>query len=140
MARLLLTLLVLGTGLALAGCKSNPAQPGATDDGVTAVQFQDIVVPSGMKLQDNRHESHSIEATGWRMGHFVYEGMPKIEEACSHILQRMPQHAWKLVADEQPDPTTRKLRFSRGRYEAAYTLRRQDGVTFLEIDYKTGAQ
>jgi hypothetical protein len=132
-------LIVLSCALLAPACKSTKPTA-APDDGVSAIQFQDIVVPSGMKLQESNHESHSMEASGYRMGHFLYEGMPKVEEASSHILQRMPQHNWTLVSDEKLDEMTRKLKFSRGRYVAEYTLHRQDGVTNLVIDYKTEAR
>jgi hypothetical protein len=109
----------------------------AEDHGVSAVQFQDVVVPSGMNIHDRNHESHSREESGWRFGHFVYTGQTRVEEACSHLLLRMPQHSWRLVSDEQADPVTRRLRFVRGRYVAEYVLKRQDGITEMVIDYRT---
>jgi hypothetical protein len=107
------------------------------DLGVSAVQFQDYVVPEGMNIHDRNHESYSREEAGWRFGHFVYTGQTRVDDACSHLLLRMPQHSWRLVTDEQVDPTTRKLRFARGRYVVDYVLKRQDGATEMVIDYKT---
>lgn len=118
----------------LCGCKTPATGPG---DGVTALQFPDAVVPNGMNLHDRYHESNSAESAGWRFGHFVYTGQTHVQEACSHLLLRMPQHGWSLAADEQPDDATRILKFTRGRYCADYTLHRQDGITEMVIDYRT---
>lgn len=118
------------------GCQSTD-NPGGGDRGVAAVQFQDVVVPDGMKLIDQYHESHSREEAGWRFGHFVYVGQPPIQDACSHLLLRMPQHLWRLSADEATAENARKLRFERGRYVADYSLQRIDGVTHMVIDYRT---
>lgn len=107
------------------------------DRGVSVVQFQDVVVPDGMTLVDRFYESHSREEAGWRFGHFVYVGQPQLQDACAHLLQRMPQHLWRLASDETPEEATRKLRFERGRYVADYTLQRVDGVTHMVIDYRT---
>ena len=126
----LLGLLVLGA------CATSEGE-NSGDRGVSAVQFQDVVVPDGMALVDRFHESHSREESGWRFGHFEYVGQPRIEDACSHLLLRMPQHSWRLAADETPDEQTRRLRFERGRYVANYTLQRLDGVTHMVIDYRT---
>ena len=57
-----------------------------------------------------------------------------------HLLLRMPQHLWKLAADETPADGSRKLRFERGRYVANYTLQRIDGVTHMVIDYDTNIE
>jgi len=128
-ALLLLTCLVVA-------CKSPETAQRSPESGVSAVQFQDLVVPDGMRIQDANHESHSREEEGWRFGHFVYSGQPKVEDACAHLLLRMPQHQWRLVKDDQA-ATSRRLRFARGRYSVEYTLDRQDGVTQMTIDYRT---
>jgi hypothetical protein len=122
--------------LVLAACASTETT-GSGDHGVSAVQFQDVVVPDGMALVDRFHESYSREEAGWRLGHFEYVGQPRVEDACSHLLLRMPQHHWRLASDETSEDKTRKLRFERGRYVAKYTLQRIDGVTHMVIDYST---
>lgn len=122
------------TGLLLLGaCATSES----VDHGVSSVQFQDVAVPDGMKLVDRFHESHSREVAGWRYGHFEYVGQAQLQDACSHVLQRMPQHMWQLALDESPDASVRRLRFERGRYVADYTLQRVDGVTHMKIDYTT---
>jgi hypothetical protein len=127
---LLLTCLVVA-------CKSSETAQRGPESGVSAVQFQDLVVPDGMRIQETNHESHSREEQGWRFGHFVYSGQPKVEDACAHLLLRMPQHQWRLVQDQQESTTARRLRFARGRYSAEYRLDRQDGVTQMTIEYRT---
>ena len=121
--------------LALPGCQSTPGDDG--DYGVSAVQFQDVVVPNGMALIDKHYESHSREEAGWRYGHYEYKGTAPVSEACSYLLQRMPQHNWQLVGDDQPTENARKLRFQRGRYVADYLVERAEGATRMVIDYRT---
>lgn len=135
MRRSLFAPLALLSIFLLAACRSPDAKESET--GVAAVQFADMVVPDGLLLRDRYHESYSREEAGWRFGHFVYTGQPRVDEACAHLLLRMPQHLWKLEADEQPDETSRKLRFSRGRYVADYLLSRQDGLTQMVVEYRT---
>lgn len=126
-------------GALLLGVLAACAAPGGSEDnhGVTAVQFSDTVVPAGFVLNEDAHLSYSREEPGYRHGHFVYSGSARIDEACSYIRLRMPQHAWQLAAEERPSDTERVLRFERGRYTAEYQLRRRDGVTHLVIDYRT---
>lgn len=126
--------------LVLCACKTPVAGPGSQGDGVSAIQFQDMAVPEGLTLRDDNHQSYSSEESGWRQGHFEYSGQARLEDACGHVLQRMPQHSWVRVADEQPDESTRILKFTRGRYTAEYNLRRQDGITYMVIDYRTDIQ
>lgn len=120
---------------ALSGCQSQPGDDG--DYGVSAVQFQDVVVPDGMALIDKHYESHSREEAGWRYGHYEYKGTPQVSDACSYLLTRMPQHNWQLVSDDQPTENARKLRFQRGRYVADYLVERTEGSTRMVIDYRT---
>lgn len=121
----------------LGGCESTDPSAASADDGVVAVQFQDVVVPDGMLIHDKFSESYSREEQGWRSGHFVYSGDLTIEEACTHVLHRMPQHAWSLVTDDKNVENARRLKFARGRSTVEYALERQDGVTHMVIDYKT---
>ena len=132
MIRLLASFAILAASLA--SCKSSGTP---SNGGVSAIQFQDVVVPSGMTLQDTYHESWSLEEAGYRSGHFVYRGSPRVEDASAYVLDRMPQHAWKLTADETKDKA-RVLRFARGVYEAEYSLQRVEGVTQMTVEYRTG--
>ncbi|HEX6812585.1 MAG TPA: hypothetical protein VF384_13245 [Planctomycetota bacterium] len=112
--------------------------PGATHAyGVTAEQFQDVVVPSGFKLRDAAHESFSREEAGWRQAHLVYHGNVKIEEAMGYVRQRMPQHAWTALPEETVEENGVRLRFERGVYSAHYTFSPREGVTQMVVDYKT---
>lgn len=117
----------------LAGCSSAPA----ANEAVNAGQFQDVVVPAGLRLVDEAHESHSLQAASWRMGHFLYSGAVRSDDAANYVRQRMPQHNWELVADEVVDPVTTRLRFVRGLYSAEYRFIRQDGRIQMVVDYKT---
>jgi hypothetical protein len=119
---------------ALAGC-------GATDPslahGVSAVQFQDVVVPADMALRDRLHESWSRDDAGWRQGHFVYTGQPRVDAAAGYVRERMPQHGWVPDGDEQLEDGSVRLRFLRGMYTAQYTFLRKDGATSMTVDYAT---
>ena len=105
--------------------------------GVSAVQFQDVVVPSGFKLRDAGHESYSREEAGWRQAHLVYLGTVKIEDAMGYVRQRMPQHNWTVVTEEALPESEVRLRFERGVYSADYIFSAREGSTQMIVDYKT---
>jgi len=121
------------------GACAGPLPPG--EDGVTAVQFQDMVVPAGLRLIDDSHQSHSIEAASWRHGRFVYSGTVRLADAADYVRERMPQHNWTLVEDAvsggQPDSVTTTLRYQRGYYATEYTFSRAEGRTHLVVRYET---
>lgn len=119
--------------LQLVACASAPA----ANEAVNAGQFQDVVVPMGLRLVDDAHESYSLQAASWRDGHFLYAGAVRVDDAVSYVRQRMPQHNWALVAEEVVDPVTTRLRFVRGLYSAEYRFIRQDGRIQMVVDYKT---
>lgn len=129
--RLPLASLVLG--VVLAACESTPVQ----QDGVSSMQFQDVVVPDGMRILDTEHQSHSRQDSSLRQGHFVYLGSSPVADAANYVRARMPQHNWKMVADEVAADGTVRLGFVRGIYEAAYQFERRDGRTQMIVDYKT---
>jgi hypothetical protein len=134
-ARLIVFAAIGGAALLLPGaCR---LQAAGYDDGVSAVQFKDVVVPAGLSLRDTAHESHSIEEAGWRLGRFVYQGTTPIEDAVSYVRQRMPQHSWAIVGEQELDQAGRRLRFERGVYSASYTFERREGVTQMIVDYAT---
>ncbi|MFY9344848.1 MAG: hypothetical protein WAT39_20310 [Planctomycetota bacterium] len=119
----------------LAACAMDPAA-----DGVSAVQFQDVVVPSGLRLRDDAHESYSREEAGWRQGHFVYVGQTDASTAADYVRGRMPQHGWTKVQDEADGEGGFRLGFHRDVYRAAYSLRRGEGFTTMVVDYTTDYQ
>ena len=126
-------LLALGLG----ACSTVDADNPSGDLGISAVQFQDLAIPAGMKLVERFHESHSREAAGWRYGHFEYVGQTTVPEACNYLLERMPQHRWEPTADEAVEASSRRLQFKRGAYVVDYRFERIDGETHLVIDYDT---
>lgn len=127
---------ILVLGLALAACESTEIQHSG-DLGTSAVQFQDVVVPAGLKLVERFVESHSREAAGWRYGHFEYVGQTQIKEACDHLLDRMPQHSWQVTSDDASNPQVRHIQFKRGAYVVDYRLERIHGETHMVVDYDT---
>jgi hypothetical protein len=120
----------------MAACAS-PTDLQDPDYGVSAVLFQDMVVPANMQMVDQYNESHSREAAGWRYGDYHFYGRMPVAEASAYLLQRMPDHDWKVTGQQHPDENTHKLSFERGRYRADYTLERRDGTTRIHIEYRT---
>jgi hypothetical protein len=117
----------------VAGCMTEPAAA----DGVSAVQFQDVVVPTGLRLNDVAHRSYSRQEADWRHGRFEYIGSVELEPAAAYVRERMPQHSWTKVQDEQVPDVGLKLRFERGKYRADYTFARSEGATVMVVDYTT---
>jgi hypothetical protein len=106
--------------------------------GVSAVQFQDVVVPSGFQLRETGHESYAREEAGWRQAHLVYHGSIKLEDAMGYVRQRMPQHNWTSLTEEALPDSGVRLRFERGIYSADYTFSSsREGATQMIVDYKT---
>ncbi len=118
--------------LALAACATDPSMT----EGVSAVQFQDVVVPTGLRLVDDAHRSYSREEHDWRLAHFEYVGQVDLQAAANYVRERMPQHSWSKVRDDTTDAGTR-MQFERGRYLADYTFTRSEGATIMVVDYKT---
>lgn len=118
----------------LAGCETRDPTRGY---GVGAVQYQDVVVPAGLKLREDGHESYSRDDAGWRQAHLVYVGQTRVDEAANYVRQRMPQHSWSIVANEELEGGVVKLRFERSVYTAEYTFVRADGATRMVVDYAT---
>jgi hypothetical protein len=103
---------------------------------VQAVQFQDVVVPSGLTIREGQHQSYSREEAGWRHGRFEYAGQVEVATAANYVRERMPQHGWSKAQDEAADAAT-KIRFERGIYRADYTFSRSEGATVMVVDYTT---
>lgn len=125
--------LVSAGAVAVSSCSGLPRG----QDGVTAIQFPDMVVPDGLRLVDNAHQSHSVEAASWRQGRFVYSGTVRAEDAAGYVREQMPRHNWRLVADESRGPNGATLRYQRGYYAAEYTFSRANGRTQLVVEYDT---
>jgi hypothetical protein len=125
---------LLCVGLLLAGgCGTTESREGY---GVSATQFQDMIVPTGFQLRDKGHESYSREEVGWRQGHFVYSGADPMEAALAYVRQHMPRHSWQIVKDEALEDSVH-LRFERGVYSADYTFSRREGATQMVVVYNT---
>jgi hypothetical protein len=119
---------------AFAGCGA--ADPSLAH-GVTAMQFQDVVVPDDLMLRDSEHESWSRDDAGWRQGHFVYTGQARVDVAAGYVRERMPQHGWVAEGEQQLEDGSLQLRFLRGDYAASYTFNRKNGATSMVVDYAT---
>lgn len=118
-------------------CAAPETGDGESGDGVTARQFRDVVVPDGLRLIDDEHQSYSRKNGAWRRGHFVYRGNTSVAEAAAYVLQRMPQHDWQEQANESSQPNRRRLAFARGIYRTEYQLVREYGRTEMIVDYIT---
>lgn len=104
--------------------------------GQTPVQFSDIPVPDGMKLQQDLHQSHSFELGQFRVADLHYFGNLAVAEISDYLKARMPQHGWSLEA-ENAEPDSRKLLFVRGRQKATCAIRVDDiGVTRMHVEVR----
>ncbi|HHN74799.1 MAG TPA: hypothetical protein ENK10_06170 [Acidobacteria bacterium] len=115
----------------LAGCRNSPYARIQSD----SRQFQDVVVPAGFRLQDDR--SRSLEESTFRTAEFVYRGDAKVDEAAAYVQRRMPNHSWKMVGEPIVDETGKHLRFQRGIYTAHYRFTRREGSTQMVVEYST---
>lgn len=127
------------TALALLGLTGCMTQVPPDGYGVRAIQFSDVVVPAGMKLREANEESFTLEVGSWRTGHLVYAGTAMVSVVGTQVLERMPRHAWRLMEDQVLNSQTRQLRFERGQYIAQYTIKRQETLTMMIVDYSTQA-
>ena len=126
----------LGILTLLCACESAVEAARPTDDGVSANQFDDIPVPDGLTLRERLHASDSVVVGDWRYGNFEYTGSVPVAEVAAYMRERMPQHAWELVAEEV-DPQGRTiLKFRRGKYEAECTLGRTEEKTSTKLIVK----
>lgn len=129
------TALAAATLLALlAACESSDPH---NTYGVAAVQFQDVVVPTGMRLRERANESYSRDEAGWRTAHLVYTGQVRVEDIESYLRQRMPGHSWELVGETKLEEGGTQLQFQRSIYSAQYQITRGDGATMMVVDYST---
>jgi hypothetical protein len=107
--------------------------------GQTPVQFSDIPVPDGMKLQQDLHQSHSFELGQFRVADLHYFGNLPIAEIADYLKARMPQHGWSLEA-EGAEPSARKLLFVRGRQKATCSINVDEiGVTRMHVEVRVQA-
>lgn len=125
--------MALACALVPVACATKESREG---HGVSASQFQDMVVPTGFLLRDDAHESYSREEVGWRQGHFVYSGDQAMERALGYVRENMPRHSWQIVKDEVVGDNVH-LRFERGIYSADYTFSRREGATQMVVSYDT---
>jgi hypothetical protein len=103
MTRILVAALVI-VGVS-AACRSNPdrasssPRTGAEADTATTSgqQFNDIPIPEGYRMQNERLQSYVTEAASYRAGHLYYTGNGRTLDAVSYFEQRMPHHGWTLV-------------------------------------------
>lgn len=119
--------------LLLAAC----AGTRATDLGIQSVQFEDVRVPTRMRLVAEDARSHSVSVgSDYRYGDFEYVGSVPIEACADYLAQTMPQHRWTLVEDTGGGPE-RTIRFERGIYDATYTIERKESTTRMTVALRT---
>jgi hypothetical protein len=129
---------VLGAFLLLCACESPQTAPSQPNDGVSSTQFEDIPVPDGLRLRERMHKSDSIVVGDYRYGNFVYTGSVPAAEVASYMRERMPQHAWQLVAEDEDAKGNQTLSFRRGKYTADCSLgRTEDKATQMTVKVRT---
>ncbi len=121
-----------------AGCESPQSAPSQPNDGVSSTQFEDIPVPDGLRLRERLHKSDSVVVGDYRYGNFVYTGSVPVAEVASYMRDRMPQHAWELIGEDQDAKGNTTLNFRRGKYTADCTLgRTEDKTTQMTVTVRT---
>lgn len=124
------SILLLAT---LSGCVTDTGAPSR----VAADQFKDLIVPSGLSLQQSRHESYSEQVGSWRVGHYVYRGSLRAQDAIAYVQQRAPQHGWKAEPPVALDDDNTSLRLVRPPHRIDYTFTRIGGYLQVIADYRT---
>ena len=112
------------------------------DDGVSAVQWDDIPAPDGMRLMEQFHKSHTRQIGKWRHGDLHYSGTLPVAEVSSYLQERMPQHSWELIGHETDgDGDHEKLSFRRGKDVAECSVvRSTNATTTLMIKVRTAPE
>jgi hypothetical protein len=126
-------LLCLALAPALLGCVTDTGSPSR----VAASQFKDLIVPSGLNLQQSRHESFSDQVGTWRIGHFVYRGSLRAQDAIAYVQQRAPQHGWETAGPVAIDEDNTTLRLVRSPHTLEYKFTRTGGYLQVVADYRT---
>jgi len=126
---------ILGVAALLLGSCQTPAERAKTsDDGVSAIQFEDIPVPDGLRLQERAHSSDSLELGEYRYANFSYVGGVPVAEVSSYLRDRMPQHKWTLLAEETDPDGNDTLSFRRGKYTAECRLQHEESSARTTLD------
>lgn len=122
--------------LPLCGCETPPPP----DDGVGAIQFDDIPVPDGMSLKEHNHVSDSVVVGEFRYANFEYTGTIPVPQVGAYLRDRMPQHRWHLTRDEATPSGAEYLSFRRGKYVADCSLVKDDeieAITHMKVTVRT---
>jgi len=133
---------------AMAGCvnsgsgNSGSGNPGTGNSGggastVGSEQFRDVIVPAGLRLQADAHQSYALEAASWRHAHYIYLGRVRKDDAIAYIKQRAPQHNWQVVGESSVDEPQSMLRLERKPHTATYTFSLSGGQLTMMVDYRT---
>ncbi len=123
----------------LPACQTDPSLNRDYNDGVSAIQPNDLPVPFGMKLQDRLHKSFSRESGTYRQGDFFYAGEMPVAQVATYLLERMPQHNYELKSKESLGKNHEVLVFKRGRYTTTCIIDRQEMRTQLKYELRTHA-
>lgn len=128
---------ILATALLLAGCAHNASPFGPPwDDGVSAVQPEDIAVPEGMKLLDRNHMSDVRESGSYRYANLTYEGYTPVSQVASYLLENVPLRNYRLESRTSPSPGHERLRFRRGPYVLDCSISRVAEPPVTRLVYK----
>jgi hypothetical protein len=121
---------------ALASCV-NQGNSGSGASSVGSEQFRDVIVPAGLRLQNDAHQSYALEAASWRHGRYVYLGRVRMDDAVAYIKQRAPQHNWQVVGESGANDPQTMLRLERKPHTATYSFTLSGGQLTMMVDYRT---
>lgn len=134
---LAIALLVAATAVFLPGCTHYAGSFGQTwDDGVSAVQPEDIAVPKGMKLLEDHNLSDVRESGSYRYANLTYEGNMPVAQVATYLLQSMPLRNYQLESKTSPSKGNEELRFRRGPYVLECSIQRVQEPPTTRLVYK----
>ncbi|MCA8941692.1 MAG: hypothetical protein KDB80_03960, partial [Planctomycetes bacterium] len=120
-----------------AACQGTAPQLTAPEDfGTSAIQFDDVPIPSGMRLATGPGFSHSHAVGSFRYGDFEYSGHVPVERVVEYMRSRMAVHAWDLAEFETSELAT-DLRFTRRPYVVTCHVFEQSATTKMQVSVRT---
>lgn len=120
-----------------AACQGATATLVAPEDyGTSAIQFDDVPIPAGLRLATSPASSHSHAVGTFRHGDFEYSGHVPIERVVEYMRNRMAVHAWELVGFETTETAT-DLTFTRRPYEVVCRVFEESALTKMRVSIRT---
>ncbi len=126
--------------LTSAGCASLESATGQDVGSPDSVhlftrQFDDIPVPYGFRIQENRNESLIYDAHGMRIGQLVYRAAREsVPEVVGFYRDQMPKyHGWSPRPDAGSAAGGTQVRFAKNETSCNVRVYSKDIYTYIEV-------